>query len=123
MQTAGDPAALRAAAGWAFVAGLCVAALVAIVALLNGSFDDDDLRVVGTSLGFSVFSSTGAAGSSLRRRPDTWQWAFGTATMASAVAAFGLLLLVLWGDGSWRAFGVAGLVAVLWGEGSAVVGA
>jgi hypothetical protein len=122
MQTAGDPAALRTAAGWAFVAGLCVAALVAIVALLNGSFDDDDLRVVGTSLGFSVFSSTGAAGSSLRRRPDTWQWAFGTATMASAVAAFGLLLLVLWGDGSWRSFGVAGLIALWSGHASLVLG-
>jgi hypothetical protein len=123
MNSAGDPATLRIAAGWAFVAGLCVAALVAIVALLNGSFDDDDLRVVGTSLGFSVFSSTGAAGSSLRKRTDTWRWGFGSATMASAVAAFGLLLLVLWGDGSWRAFGVAGLIALWSGHAALVLGA
>lgn len=32
-------------------AGLCVAAGVAIFALLSGSFDDTDLRLIGTSLG------------------------------------------------------------------------
>jgi hypothetical protein len=126
MQMAGEPAALRTAAGWAFVAGLCVAGAVAIVALLNGSFDDDDLRVVGSSLGFSVFSSTGAAGSALRRRGDASKEAFGMLTMAAAVAAFGLLLLALWGDDSdsaWRAFGVAGLVALWSGHASLVLGA
>jgi hypothetical protein len=46
--------------------------------------------------------------------------------MAAAVAAFGLLLLALWGDDSdsaWRAFGVAGLVALWSGHASLVLGA
>jgi hypothetical protein len=37
MDVAGDPAALRRLAGWAFVCGLCLAALAAILALLSGS--------------------------------------------------------------------------------------
>ena len=51
-------------------AGLCLAALVAVGALLTGSFDDTDWRVVATSLGFSVFTSTTAAGAALRLRSD-----------------------------------------------------
>jgi hypothetical protein len=36
------------------------------LALIRGSWGDEDWRVVGTSLGFAVFSAIGAAGLSLR---------------------------------------------------------
>jgi hypothetical protein len=114
-----DVTHLRRRAGWALVAGLCVAAAVAIVALLVGSFGDTEWSVVGTSLGFSVFSSTAAAGAALRLRPAPWARALGAATGAASLAAFVLLAALLWlevdgdGEGLLRAFGVAGLAA-LW---------
>jgi hypothetical protein len=123
MDVAGDPAALRRAAGWAFVCGLCLAALVAIVALLSGSFDDTDERVIATSLGFSVFSSTGAAGTALRGRERPAAWAIGTMALVASVIAFMLLLVAVWSEdleGPWRAFGVAGLIA-LWSAHAALV--
>jgi len=109
---------LRRRAGWALVGGLCLAGAVAIVALLTGSFGDTEGQVVGTSLGFSVFSSTAAAGAALRLRTAGWAWALGTATVAASLAAFALLAAALWIDGGdddawWEAFGVAGLAA-LW---------
>ena len=67
-----EVADLRRVAGWALVAGLCISAAVAIVALLTGSWSDTSWRVVGTSLGFSVFTSTAAAGAALRLRPQGW---------------------------------------------------
>ena len=54
---------IRQTLGWALVAALTVAALTAIGALVGGSFDDTDWRVLGTSLGFALFSATGACGS------------------------------------------------------------
>ena len=57
---------LRRSLGWALVGGLTIAAVTASVALVSGSFDDDDWRVIGTSLGFAVFTAVGAAGVSLR---------------------------------------------------------
>ena len=132
MHAARTPGELRKLAGWAFVGGLCLAALVAVVALLSGSFNDTDLRVIGTSLGFSVFSSTGAAGGVLRRRSDAREWALGTATVAAAAIAFALLLAAIWlqtddwsgeSEDRWRAFGVAGLAALWSGHASLVAGA
>jgi hypothetical protein len=113
-----DLTRLRRRAGWALVAGLCLAAAVAIVALIAGSFDDTEARVVGTSLGFSVFSSTAAAGAALRLRAAPWAWALGTATAAVSLASFVLLAAGLWIDDGdrdelWTAFGIAGLGA-LW---------
>jgi hypothetical protein len=123
MSSAGDPTDLRRLAGWALVGGLCVAAAVAIMALLSGSFDDTDWRVVGTSLGFSVFTSTGAAGLALRLRDATWAWALGTTSAAASAIAFVLLVSALWSDGSeglWRAFGTVGLLA-LWSAHASLV--
>ena len=110
---------MRRRAGWALVAGLCVAAAAAIVALLVGSFGDTAASVVGTSLGFSVFSSTAAAGVALRLRPASWARALGAATAAASLASFVLLVAVLWidvddeGQTLLRALGIAGLAA-LW---------
>ena len=120
-----DLTRLRRRAGWALVGGLCVAAAVAIAALVAGSFDDTEARVVGTSLGFSVFSSTAAAGAALRLRTASWAWALGTATAAVSLASFALLAAALWVDGGdsdelWTAFGVAGLGA-LWTSHAALV--
>lgn len=109
-------AGLRRLAGRALVGGLCIAAAVAIVALLTGSFDDTDWKVIGTSLGFGVFSSTAAAGGSLRLRGESWAGRLGAAAVLASVAAFALLFAALWisdGEGVWRAWGVAGLAA-LW---------
>jgi hypothetical protein len=124
MSSAGDPADLRRLAGWALVAGLCVAAAVAIVALLSGSFDETDWRVVATSLGFSVFTSTGAAGLALRLRDTTWAWAIGTTSAATSAIAFVLLVGSLWTEGPeeelWRAFGTVALLA-LWSAHASLV--
>jgi hypothetical protein len=113
-----DVADLRRVAGWALVAGLCISAAVAIVALLTDSWSDTSWRVVGTSLGFSVFTSTAAAGAALRLRPKGWAHALGLATIGASAAALLTLLIALWTDGddwTWRAWGVAGLAA-LWGS-------
>jgi hypothetical protein len=132
MDIAGDPAALRRLAGWAFVSGLCLAALVAVAALLSGSFDQTDLRVIGTSLGFSVFSATGAAGGRLRNQAETWRWAIGTVAFGTSLLAFALLIAAIWlqtenwsGESAdrWRAFGVCGLLALWASHASLVVGA
>jgi hypothetical protein len=113
-----DDSQVRRMAGRALAGGLSVAAAVAIVALLSDSFDDTDWKIVGSSLGFSVFSSTAAAGVA-GRRGGTRAGLVGALAAAASVIAFGLLLASLWvGDDAdnedlWRAFGVAGLLA-LW---------
>ena len=111
-----DVADLRRVAGWALVGGLCISAAVAIVALLTGSWSDTSWRVVGTSLGFSIFTSTAAAGAALRLRPQGWAQVLAVITIGSSGAALLTLLLALWTDGGdwiWRAWGVSGLAA-LW---------
>src|SRR5919202_4938674 len=110
-----EPRGVRRAVGWSLVGGLCVAAACAIVALLSGSFDETDGRVVGMSLGFSVFSSTAGAGLALRLDRGGWGRGLGGGTAAASAIAFGLLAWSLWiADAGWRAFGIAGLAA-LWG--------
>src|ERR671911_1146660 len=101
-------AAVRRALSWALVGALCVAATTAIAAIMTGDFDDTDWRVIGTSLGFAVFSATGAAGASLRFRDSENLRALGVATMALSAVAFVLLLVAVWDDGAedvWRWFG------------------
>jgi MFS family permease len=109
-------AELRRVAGWSLVAGLCVSAAVAVVALLTNSWSDLSWRIVGTSLGFGVFTSTAAAGAALQLRPEDWARALGFATIGSSAASLATLIVALWladDDWAWRAFGVAGLAA-LW---------
>ena len=119
-----EPLTLRRAAGWSLVAGLCVAAAVAVVAVLTGSFDDTDWRVIASSLGFSVFAGAAAAGAAVRLRPEPWAGPLGGACVAASAAAYGLLLGGLWvatdADGLWRAFGIAALAA-LWTSHAALV--
>jgi len=108
----------------ALVAGLCVAAATAIAALASGDFHDTHWRVIATSLGFSVFSALGASGNALWRQADDWRVAIGATTAAAALIAFVSLILVVWlnddGEALWRAFGIAGLLA-LWGSHASLV--
>jgi hypothetical protein len=102
-------------------AGLSAAALVAVGAILTHSFDRTDLRLVGTSLGFSMFSALAAAGASARTRNAGA--ALGTCTVLAAAAGFALLLAGLWLDaaaGVWRAFGAV-TVATLAGSHACLV--
>ena len=111
-----DVADLRRVAGRALVAGLCVSAAVAIIALLTDEWSDLSWKVVGTSLGFSVFTCTAAAGAALRLRADAWARTLGASTIGSSAAALVLLVGALWVeqvDWIWRAWGVAALAA-LW---------
>lgn len=115
---------LRRLTARALIGGLCVAAAVALVALLSGSMDDSDWKIVGTSLGFSVFSASAATGGSLRLRPASWAQWVGAATVIASGLAFVLLVAGLWvdsdGDGVWQAWGITSLMA-LWGSHASVV--
>jgi cytochrome c biogenesis protein CcdA len=86
--------------------------------------DDSDWKIVGTSLGFSVFSASAATGGSLRLRPASWAQTVGVATLIASGLAFVLLVAGLWfdsdGDGVWQAWGIASLMA-LWGSHASVV--
>lgn len=115
-------------AGWAVVAGLVLAALVAIVALVSGDFDDDDGRVALTSLGFSIFSGIGAPGAELYRRHAGGQRALGGLGVGLAVAGFILLVAALWIDdadeeGLWRTWGVVAVLALCAAHAALVLGA
>jgi hypothetical protein len=91
--------------------GLSLAALVAAVAVLSHTFDQTALRLVGTGLGFSVFSALGAAGAPARGRQGLY--ALGTLTTASAGLGFVLLILAVWINPETRAWQVFGFVAVI----------
>src|SRR4051812_39713936 len=52
---------------YVFAVSLRVAAVAGIAAVPGGSLGVDHLRILGTSLGFAVFSATSAAGSWARR--------------------------------------------------------
>jgi hypothetical protein len=114
----------RRLAGWALVAGLCLAALVAVFALLSG-FDDTDWRIIGSSLGFSLFSAIGAAGESLRRAGAGVWVTVGGATAVLAAAAFLFLLGAIWIDDNadwlWQAWGCCGLASLAGSHASIVM--
>jgi hypothetical protein len=103
----------------ALIAGLCVAAAVAIVALLQGDFSDTEWRIVGTALGFSLFTALGGAGDALRRQAQDRPALVGGATVVAAAIAFALLLAACWidvdSDTLWQAWGAVSFVA-LWGS-------
>ena len=123
---AGQRASVRRALSWALVGALCVAAITAIAAITTGDFDDTDWRVIGTSLGFAIFSATAASGASLRFRGSESLRILGSATMALSAVAFVLLLVAVWNDGAddaWRWFGSAGLAALACSHLSLVSGA
>lgn len=125
---ADDPAALRRLAWRGLAAGLCVAALAAIAALLGGSFDETEVRVVLTSIGFAVFSSLTGAAASARLSGSETARSLGLVTIVLAGVAFVLLVIGLWSDDwgpewLWRCFGVAAVLAAATAHAAVVLGA
>jgi hypothetical protein len=119
---------IRRAAGQALVAGLTIAALTAVVALLTGSFDDTEVRVILTSIGFAITSSTAAIGAAQRYRRSAALRALGTATALLSGATFVLLVLGIWTndwgtEAIWRAFGCTSVLAVSGSHACLVLGA
>ena len=82
-----ERAAIRRALSWALVAALCVAALTAIGAVLTGDFDETDVRVIVSSVGFGVFSVAAGSGASLPLFPATGRAPPTTAPIAATMQA------------------------------------
>ena len=108
---------IRRLLGWTLVACLCFAGVVAIVALLSGSFDDTDWRLIGTSLSFAVYSALAASGTALRVKEHSAAPPLGVATIAAAGIGFVLVLALLWLDdpreGLIRTWGVVTIAALV----------
>src|SRR5438093_8731943 len=96
--SAAERPSIRRPLGWALVVALCVAAATACIAILTGSFDDTDARVIGTSLGFAVFSSTAAAGAGARLHGRGPAHVVGLVTVIASAIAFVLLVAAVWGN-------------------------
>jgi hypothetical protein len=119
---------IRRAVGWALVAGLTVAAVAASVAIVEGSFDEADWKVIGTSLGFSVYCALGAAGASLRLRASESKRLLGGVTILLAGLAYVLLLAWVWPEPDEyetviRAWGAVSLAALAASHACLVTGA
>ena len=106
---------IRRLLGWTLVVCLCIAAGVALVALLSGSFGDTDWRLIGTSLSFAVYSSLAASGAALRTKAHPAAPLLVVATAATAATGFVLVLALLWlddpFDGAERTWGVVTIAA------------
>lgn len=106
---------IRRFAARALAGGLSLAAAVAVIALLVGSFDETELRVVLSSISFGIASALGSAGAAARLRPRDGERLLGTFTVITSVIAFALVLPLIWGDDggsddltrAWGAFSVA----------------
>jgi hypothetical protein len=125
-----DAASIRRFAGIALVTGLSVAAAAAVLALLTGSFDDTDTRVILTSIGFALCSAVGSTGAAARLRPGETLQLLGTATLGAAMLTFVLLLAGIWtnmddwgSEGIWRTFGCVGILGIAGAHGCALLGA
>jgi hypothetical protein len=127
-----DPkaAAIRRFAGLSLVTGLCFAAAAAVLALLTGSFDDTDGRVILTSIGFAIASATASSGAAARLRPSERMQLLGIATLVASIAAFVLLLAGLWtnmdewgSEGVWRTFGCVAILGIVGAHACVLLGA
>lgn len=83
---------IRRVLGRVLIVALVVAAVTAIAALLTGSFSELDWRVIGTSLGFAVYSALAASGAAVASNART----LGGVTTAAAGLGFALAVLLLW---------------------------
>jgi hypothetical protein len=109
--------------GWGVVLGIVGATVWAVVELLSGSIDRTDGRVVLTSLGFAATSTTGASGLAAILRPSPALRVLGLATLGCSIAAFALLVAMIWHDDFpfeiretlWRACGCASVLAIAGG--------
>src|SRR3954468_13399764 len=91
---------------------LCVAAAMACYALVSGSVDDTDWKVIGTSLLVALASATAGAG--LGARPE--RPLLGTLTVGATLVAFVLVEIGIWGEVSgevfWRVTASSGILAL-----------
>jgi hypothetical protein len=94
------------------IAALCLAAVVASIALLRGEFSDTDWKVIATSTLFAVASSMAAAGLAVRDR----LLPLGALTVAADILAFALVTVGMWaeidGETFWRFTGCVSIVAI-----------
>jgi hypothetical protein len=121
-----DPASIRRLAGIALVTGLSCAAAAAVLALLTGSFDDTDERVILSSIGFALCSAVASVGAAARLRGSERLQTLGTLTSLAAIFSFVLLVIGLWGSGSeglWRTFGCASILGIAGAHACALLGA
>jgi hypothetical protein len=120
-------AAIRRWVGWIAVATLCIAALTAIAAILQGELDDEDARVIGASLGFGVFSALAAPGATLRLRARDSLRTLGVVVLVLAAVSYVLLLVGLFGaeddEDVWRLFGAFALGSFCASHAALVIGA
>ncbi|HSK17366.1 MAG TPA: hypothetical protein VK915_14520 [Gaiellaceae bacterium] len=81
---------------WALVVSLCVTAAVAIGTLLFAEFDDTAARILGTTALLSLASLLSLPAGALldQRRAVLLGWA----TIAAAVTAFVVSMVVIWGE-------------------------
>jgi hypothetical protein len=94
------------------IAALCLAAVVASIALLRGEFSDTDWKVIATSALFAVASSMAAAGLAVRDR----LLALGALTVAAVALSFALVTVGMWaeidGETFWRFTACVSIVAI-----------
>jgi hypothetical protein len=94
------------------IAALCLAAVVASIALLRGDFSDTDWKVIATSTLFAVASSMAAAGLAVRDRLA----ALGTLTVAAVALSFVLVTVGMWaeidGETFWRFTACVSILAI-----------
>jgi len=76
------------------LASLSVTALIAILILLLGDFDDTQARILATTFAISATSLLSLPGAILLERRIAR--ALGALTVAVAIAAFGAALVVIW---------------------------
>jgi hypothetical protein len=90
----------------ATVTALSGTALIAIIALLAGDFDDTQLRILATTGGFGLVSLIATRGTALldQRRHETLAWA----VILTAALAFATELWVIWidtsGEAAWKSY-------------------
>jgi hypothetical protein len=94
------------------IASLCLAAVVACIALLRGEFSDTDWKVIATSTLFALASSMAGAGIAVRDRLTV----LSALTVGAVVLAFTLVSVGMWaeidGETFWRVTGCVSIVAL-----------
>jgi Ferritin-like domain len=99
----------------ALAAGLSLAALIAVAAILTHSFDATDGRLIVTSLSFSFFTALGGAGVGARQMTGPIR-NLGSATLLAAGVSFVLLMMGLWSEAAegefWRAWAILVLLTL-----------
>lgn len=106
------PQPLRRALLRIVIAALCIAALMACIALLRGEFSDIDWRVSATAILFALCSCLAAAGFTVAKRLPV----LAAVAIAAADLSFVLVTIAIWaeidGETFWRVTGSIAIVAL-----------